>query len=222
MRTNKHEGHVRTFTILSQSWYADASAIAERRAPGGDVMQIGFSAPEGGTSGEFCIRWKPLDRQIVPQLQAFDDSWSALAGFSDVLAKLAEVDGTNPTVDQVAEILKSCGVVDATERTSPYTDAPSSDEARVTSLANVLTVYKNTLAQFQEIGRKASGDSSWAARAEFGVRVEPLPSISEDLYLEVVEKAGAVARLREKLAASLGKLKNDALIKQYAALTSET
>lgn len=125
MRKNTHEGHVRTFTILSQSWYADASLVAELCAPGGDVMHIGFANPKGGTSGQFSIKWKPLSGKMVPQLRAYDDSWLALAGFSDVLAKLAEVDDTNPTVDQVAGILKSCGVVDATARESPYAAAPS-------------------------------------------------------------------------------------------------
>lgn len=125
MRKNKHEGHVRTFAILSQSWYADASMVAERCAPGGDIVQIGFSNPQGGTSGEFRIKWMPLDGQMVPQLRAYDDSWSALAGFSDVLIKLAELDGTNPTVDQVVAILTSCGVTDVTARVSPYADAPA-------------------------------------------------------------------------------------------------
>ena len=88
---NKHEGDVRQFRWLSQAWYGEANLGRQRRLV--DEIMIGMYSPEGGTSGEFAIRWTDLGGKPVPMLCAFDDSWSALQHFGDVLAKLAEVDG---------------------------------------------------------------------------------------------------------------------------------
>lgn len=112
-----HTGCVRAFHILSEAWYADANL------KGSDVLDeisLGFYAPEGGTSGEMCIRWTRLGGTVTPQLTVFDDAWSALAQFKDVLDKFAELDSTNPPPSKIAEVLLACGFKDMTARTSPY------------------------------------------------------------------------------------------------------
>lgn len=112
-----HEGCTRQFTILSQSHYAHASLTPEQIRQGEDEIVLGFYHPEGGTTGEFQINWERLAGKLTPQLHAWNDSWSALVNFKDVLQKLAELDGTDPSVATVVEILKGCGVRDATSRT---------------------------------------------------------------------------------------------------------
>lgn len=77
-------------------------------------------ADEGGTSGEMSIEWVELAGRSVPLLKVFDDAWSALSMFGDLLQKMAEVDNDNISQEQFVEMLLSCGFVDQTEYESPY------------------------------------------------------------------------------------------------------
>jgi hypothetical protein len=113
---SKHEGCTRRFAILSQAWHANANLTPEQRRNGEDEITIGLYLPDGSSSGEFRIQWKPCVNRVAPTLRAWEDSWSALANFSDVIQKLGELDSTNPSVQSVAEVLKSCGVTDNTPR----------------------------------------------------------------------------------------------------------
>lgn len=221
MITTKHAGDVRAFVILSQAWYGGSSLPPKYESTGHDEITMGFYCPDGGTSGEFTIAWAPLGDRLVPRLKAFDDSWSALALFSDVVQKLAEIDGTNPSVEQVADILKSCGVVDKTERISPYSGQTLSDQEKVGVMAEVLNVHAQALKSLRSYGCKVSGNDMWAWRAEFGERVSPELGVPEDLYAEVVEKAGTVASRRAALAEVLRTLKDEALTERYAHLIVE-
>lgn len=63
------------------------------------------------SDGEIAMRWIPLTGKMVPQIQAFDDSWKVLACFSDLIDKLAEFDGENITPDKFIEILESLGFI---------------------------------------------------------------------------------------------------------------
>lgn len=221
MKKSKHAGDVRAFIILSQAWYGDTALPAQDRAKGVDEIMMGFYCPDGGTSGEFSIKWAPLGDRLVPRLKAFDDSWSALANFSDVIEKLAAIDGSNPSVEQVATILKSCGVADKTERLSPYSRQNLSDENKVAMMAEVLSVYLRALNNLRDYGRKVSQDPTWAERAEFGVRVPPIVGVPEDLYNEVVDKVGAIASRRTALADALKSVNNKELTKIHAHLIAE-
>lgn len=114
-------GFEKQFTVLSQSYYADTRMSVKERAEGFDEIVLGYYAPEGGTIGELCIRWRPLEanKPPAPRLEAFDDSWHALASFKDVLDALAELDDTRPSVKEVVSVLLKCGFTDATQRESP-------------------------------------------------------------------------------------------------------
>ena len=87
-----------------------------------DIM-FGMYHPEGGTTGEMCIRWVELSGKLTPQLQSYDDSWGVLALFTDVIQKMGEVDGEDISEEDFAKLLDSCGFTDMTtySTTSPET-----------------------------------------------------------------------------------------------------
>jgi len=125
-----HEGCRRAFAWSNKAWYAETMNNKSQ-----EVM-FGMYNPKGGSSGEMSMRWKSISGRQVPQLQAFDDAWSALALFTDVIAKLAENDSDNITPEQFIEILSACGFVDDTPYKSPY-------EPKKTELMKQLRDYKN-------------------------------------------------------------------------------
>jgi hypothetical protein len=55
----------------------------------------------------------------MPRLEAFDDSWHALAQCSDLLAALAQHDSETITPSQCCEILTGLGFVDRTPINRP-------------------------------------------------------------------------------------------------------
>jgi hypothetical protein len=82
-------------------------------------------SPDGGTSGEMSVRWEKLDGQLVPYLHCYDDAWSALSMFKDVIDAMAEHDSENITPAQFCQLLDGCGFVDATPRR--YEDSYSNE-----------------------------------------------------------------------------------------------
>jgi hypothetical protein len=106
-----HSGCERGFHHVSKAWYG---ATALRDAVEADEVMVGFYHPEGGTTGEFGVRWIPLDGDIVPKLEVFDDAWHALYQFQDLLKALAETDKENITPTQFCELLLSIGIKDLT------------------------------------------------------------------------------------------------------------
>lgn len=106
-----HEGDVRGFYIANRAYYGGHTSDRKE-------ITFGLYSPLGGTSGEMGVQWQELNGKSVPQLRAFDDSWSALATFGDLLSELAKVGDECITEDQLIEILLSCSFEDST----PYTD----------------------------------------------------------------------------------------------------
>jgi hypothetical protein len=112
MKSDKHRECKRQFVVTGQAWYAEAC----KRPDIENEITIGLYHPEGGTTGEFSIKWTLLQGKNTPYLKAYNDSWSALQEFSDFLEALSKLDGTDPTEDEVIAVLLKCGVEDATER----------------------------------------------------------------------------------------------------------
>lgn len=112
----------RKFINLSRAWYGDANLRGSEVL---DEITIGFYHPDGGTTGEFTIRWIELGGEITPMLCSYDDSWDALWQFRDVLKKMVAKDGENPSPTEMCELLESCGIEDATPTKSPYGDDPA-------------------------------------------------------------------------------------------------
>lgn len=112
-----HSECKRKFIQLSKAWYADANL---RGSDIVDEIMVGFYHPGGGTTGEFAIRWTVLGGSSTPMICSFEDSWSALWEFRDLLEKLSELDGDNPSPDEIAELLSSLGIENDTPTNSPY------------------------------------------------------------------------------------------------------
>lgn len=129
-------GGVRGYHVFSQAFYAKHGD--HTRAPNFiDHVSIGVYHPDdgGGTSGEFKIEWAKLSGSPAAQLQVFDDAWTTLPLFRNVLKRLSHLMSSlnphdphatpfgpphvAPTVAQVVAILAECGLRDLTKRESP-------------------------------------------------------------------------------------------------------
>ena len=97
----KREGDYRAFCVKKHFLIRDWGHIV-----------FGIYRKEGGTAGEMSMRWSDLGLDSVPYLHCYDDAWNILPEFSDLIAKMAEVNNKNITQDQFIDILLSCGFVD--------------------------------------------------------------------------------------------------------------
>ena len=104
----------RGFTQLSRAWYADANLRGSDKV---EEITIGFYHTEGGTAGEFQIRWEPLCKKVTPRLLAFDDGWEALFLCSDLLKFMASVDGEDISPEDMRSALVALGIEDMTRGT---------------------------------------------------------------------------------------------------------
>jgi len=111
---SKHVDCIRGFTHLSRAWYADANL---KDADYVDEIVVGFYHPEGGTTGEFAIKWAELGGKIVLKLSVYDDAWDALLNFKDLLELMAIADDQNITPDEFCILLRSLGIEDRTKET---------------------------------------------------------------------------------------------------------
>lgn len=112
-----HSGCKRQFYHLSSAWYANAVLRDSKIV---DEVMIGFYFSDGGGSGEFAVRWEMLGDKITPRLEVFDDAWSALWEFRDLLERLSEVDDEKITPSDLVKILIDLKIEDATPTVSPY------------------------------------------------------------------------------------------------------
>lgn len=220
--SKKHDGHLRQFIIHSQAWYGRSESAAVNAKSGEDEILIGFYNPNGGTSGEFAIRWRPLSNRIVPYLHAFHDSWSALANFTDVIQGLAELDSTTPSVETVAQMLRACGVRDATEREAPRkAPDPQVTRADVETTVRLLTVYSAMLERARTAGRELRGEPNWAEGLEFGPNIlDGTKGVPPALLSDVMKAAEMVKTQRTVLRHLLNDLKDPQLTAQYQDLVT--
>ncbi len=107
-----NDGVFRGFTQLSRCWYANANL---KNTDLIDDVTFGFYHEEGGCSGEMSMRWKELSGAIIPYLKVYDDGWSALNEFKDILPHLADVDDLNIPPEDFCQILLDCGFKDMTK-----------------------------------------------------------------------------------------------------------
>lgn len=112
-----HTGDFRGFTHTGRAWYASSLPMNQDNVK--DSISIGLYSPGGGTSGEFMIEWVQLGDKLAPRIAAFDDAWSALRHFNDLLEKMSECDDENVTPEQFCRILQSLGIQNRTEYQRP-------------------------------------------------------------------------------------------------------
>ena len=118
--SRKHDGCVRGFVFRSEAWYASTA-----NEPGTlDEIMVGMYHPEGGTTGEFKIRWVSVGGRWTPRLEVFDDAWDALQRFGDMLAWMATVDDEHVSPQSFARALRDLGIKDLTERVRPERISP--------------------------------------------------------------------------------------------------
>lgn len=110
------DGYFRGYVHLSAAWYAKDS----RSFGTVDEIMIGLNHREGGTAGEFAIRWLEVGGRSVPRLEAFGDGWAALVQhFGDLLEVLGDGDYRMATPDQMCALLDALGIEDETPREAP-------------------------------------------------------------------------------------------------------
>lgn len=87
---------------------------------GGYEIMMALHSPSGGVQGEFAMRWSKLGGRLVPQLQAYSDSWIALHCMSDLIEVLAEHDDEDITPDELIQILESLDFINTDSYQGDY------------------------------------------------------------------------------------------------------
>lgn len=113
-----HKGCTRGFHWFSQAFYA-RGGLSYREDTLDEFMIGMYDVVGGGTTGEFAIRWMKVGGNWTPRLEAFNDSWNALALFGDLLKGLSDLDCERPSPQVIYELLISLGIADLTRRTRP-------------------------------------------------------------------------------------------------------
>lgn len=107
-----HSGCIRGFHQNSRAWYGCSVKDGDI-----DRFSIGLYHPEGGTTGEMTVKFMPLLGKVVPRLHCFDDGWSALSTFTDLIERMGAADDQNITPDDFRKMLLECGFTDLTKET---------------------------------------------------------------------------------------------------------
>jgi len=121
----QHEGCIRGYHRSSKAWYAKANNK--------DRIEVTFGMYlEGdGTSGEMTMEWVELANKQCARLKAFEDSWSALALFTDLIQKMGEVDSEGIQEEEFCKMLDECGFKDLTAYKDPYVGVETQKEEMV-------------------------------------------------------------------------------------------
>ncbi len=133
-----HSGCIRGYRQLSRAWYGLACLSKEGLV---DQVTFGFYHPEGGTTGEIYVEWSPLvsDERPTPRLHLYDDAFSALAHFKDVLDRLADFDNADIQPWEFCQILRECGFQDLTDNRKPGAEDGRLEPINPGDIARVLT-----------------------------------------------------------------------------------
>lgn len=105
-----HTGCIRGFHQNSRAWYR--GVLHDESV---DKFMFGMYAPGGGTTGEMSVTFAKLAGRVVPRLGCFDDGWSTLATFTDLIARMGAVDDKNITPEDFRKMLLECGFTDLTK-----------------------------------------------------------------------------------------------------------
>lgn len=120
-----HNGCIRGYHRTNKAWYG--------KALNKDIIEINFGmfAEEGGTSGEMTMEWEELSGKLCAKLKCFEDSWSALALFTDLIQKMGEVDSKEIQEEEFVKMLDECGFKDMTSYKDPYVGVETPKEDMV-------------------------------------------------------------------------------------------
>lgn len=103
----KHIDCIRGYHRYNKSWYAQPN----------EKITVGFGLyhKDGGTSGEMSMAWYELGKDLCARLESFEDSWSVLSTFPDLIEELSKVDSGLIQEEDFVEILNKCGFKDLTQ-----------------------------------------------------------------------------------------------------------
>jgi hypothetical protein len=110
MLDKKHKGCTRCYIRTSKSYYAKSLPKENLR-----VIVGMYDLDGGGTSGEFEFEWVLMNNKGIAKLNAFEDSWSSLWQFKDLLEKMNEIDNQEIQEPEFCKLLDSLGILDNTE-----------------------------------------------------------------------------------------------------------
>ena len=114
INANRYAHFIKGFFQHSRAFYAKTLTSIQHKDTV-DMINIGFFDPQGGAAGEFSVRWLRVGDKITPHLEAFDDSWRALANMPELIQFMAEVDGLDITPHFFREHLLTLGFTDLTK-----------------------------------------------------------------------------------------------------------
>jgi hypothetical protein len=98
--------YIKGFYVINRAWYAQPLQQPE--------LMIGLYHSDGGTSGEFAIKWHDLSPyHNAPRLEIFDDAWQVFFAMPE-LAFLAKLRESRRTQDDIIEFLLRAGFQDLT------------------------------------------------------------------------------------------------------------
>lgn len=83
-------------------------------------IMMALHSPGGGVQGEFAMRWGRLGGKLVPQIQAYSDSWIVLHCMSDLIGILAEHDSEDISPDKFISILESLDFINTDSYEGDY------------------------------------------------------------------------------------------------------
>ncbi len=120
-----HTAYRRCYHRRRKAYYANAK----------EPVSVGFGiyAHDGISFGAMEIEWVVVGVNIFPKLICFDDGWSALHSFADVIEKMGQVDEQNITEPDFCKLLDSCGFKDITKYIDPdlSTDPPQQEMVKI-------------------------------------------------------------------------------------------
>ena len=107
---HSESGGIRAYIRNSKAWYASGNENVE--------ITIGiYHSSTEGTRGEFSVEWLNIanNELLAPRLCSFDDSWSVLNEFKDLLEKMKELDNQNIQEPEFCKVLDSLNIKDITK-----------------------------------------------------------------------------------------------------------
>lgn len=103
-----HSNTIKGFHRLSKAFYTYPNS----------PVQVSFGmydAEDGSTSGEMMMEWVELiPGELSALFKCYDDGWSAMALFTDLINELGTVDSQQITEEEFCKILVKFGFKDLT------------------------------------------------------------------------------------------------------------
>jgi len=104
------------FYWLSKSWYRETTLAGTDLI---DEIMIGIYDGQGGSNGEFAIRWQKSRyfKNKAIKIEIFNDAWHLLREFKYLFQALSEL--KEPEPNEIVELLKRLGFKDLTIKKQP-------------------------------------------------------------------------------------------------------